>query len=67
MQEYHTNYRFVEQLVVEGLGLGKKKNQREVRAIQGLWHDQEEKIKRREKEKETTNTNIPNAQNIQFY
>ena len=44
-------------LVVVGLGLGKKKNQREVRDVQGLC----------EKEKETTKVNVQIAQNTQFH
>lgn len=53
----------------------KKKNQREVRAVQGLCEQylnsnprkKEEKIKKREKEKEITKANVPIAQNTQFY
>ena len=58
-----------------GFRVGKKKNQREVRAVQGLCEQylnsnprkKEEKIKKREKEKEITKANVPIAQNTQFY
>ena len=68
-----TNLEFV--YIYGGFRVGKKKNQREVRAVQGLCEQylnsnprkKEEKIKKREKEKEITKANVPIAQNTQFY